>query len=363
MQTLVIKVGSSLLIDAHGQVRKEWLNSLLEDCARVQRAGTNVVLVASGSVALGAHALKKERRTMRLHEKQAAAATGQFYLVQAYADGLSRFGVQAAQVLLTIEDSEIRRRFMNARHTLLTLLEHNIIPIINENDAVATSEMRFGDNDRLAARVAQMLSADRLILFSDIDGLYTENPKENPHAQHIPLVETIDDKLMQLAGGSGSTHGSGGMVTKLIAASIATASGCETIITRGDAMHPLTRFEQGALHTRFAVQESPLSARKRWIAHRLIPNGAVIVDAGAEQALRDGKSLLAAGVIRIEGQFERGDSVQIKNQHGHVIGTGLVAYPWEEAQRICGKASQQFIDLLGYEGRGAVIHRDDLVLA
>ncbi len=361
-KSLVIKIGSALLCDENGQPRKKWLASLASDIAALKKKGVSVIIVSSGAVALGRTTLKLWRKKLKLEEKQAAAACGQPLLMATYQHTLGKHTLAAAQVLLSIEDSENRRRYLNARSTLSTLLESGVIPIINENDTVATEELRFGDNDRLAARVAQMVEAELLILLSDIDGLYTANPKQDKKAQHIPVVEKIDARIERMAGGVSSDVGSGGMVTKIAAAKIAVRAGCHTVITEGSRMNPLKHLFAGATHTIFVSNQTPLSARKHWIADSLHVAGDIIVDDGAVKALESGKSLLPAGVKDIKGRFERGDAVAVKTLKGKEIARGLVAYSAEDARRIMGHNTKEIEQILGFAGRDALIHRDDLVL-
>lgn len=360
---IVIKIGSALIIDADGKhINRAWLDSLAEDISTLRKQGKDVVVVSSGAVALGREVLGIGAKELRLEEKQAAAACGQMRLIEGFRQSLAVYSLSPAQILLSIEDSDNRRRFLNARNTIETLLKAGVIPVINENDTVATEELRFGDNDRLAARVAQMVGADMLILLSDVDGLYEKNPALYPEAAHIPLVDAITETIENMAGKPLSRTGSGGMATKIMAARIAVASGCHTIIARGTVMHPLERLEKGTLHTLFVAQGDPASAKKNWIAHRLTLSGDVIIDEGAVKAIRGGKSLLPAGVKKIAGTFERGDAVAIKTCAGKEIGRGLVAYAAEDARRIMGHKSAEIVDILGFPGREELIHRDDMVL-
>lgn len=359
---IIIKIGSSLLIGEDNAVRASWLASLAADIARLKSEGRQVIVVTSGAVALGRQPLGYGKRKLELEEKQAAAACGQIALFAAWREALSSHGLHAAQLLLTADDSIVRRRYLNARNTIDTLLESNAIPIINENDTVATAEIRFGDNDRLAARVAQMAGADMLVLFSDIDGLYTADPTANRDAKFISEVADITADIERMAGGAASDISSGGMVTKIAAAKIATAAGCHMIIARGNADYPLKALMAGGKHTLFSAKESPHSARKHWIAGSLHPAGSVVVDDGAVKALKSGKSLLPAGVKSIEGRFEQGDAVLIKDAHGTTLGRGLIAYDAEDAARIIGKQSQEIEQILGFKRRDVLIHRDDMVL-
>jgi len=362
IKRLVVKVGSSILMGEDGKLREQWLASLVEDIAVFAKRDTQVMVVTSGAVALGRGVLGIASGPLKLEEKQAAAACGQILLVQAWRESFSKHGISTAQVLLTIDDSENRRRYLNARSTLETLLEHNIIPVINENDTVATAELRFGDNDRLAARVAQMASADALILFSDIDGLYTSNPHKDKHATHIAEVHEITPDIEAMAGDATSGTGSGGMITKIEAAKIALAAGCHMAIAHGEPLHPLQKLNDSGYGTWFIASSTPHNARKHWISGAIAPAGSIIVDKGAVEALKKGKSLLPAGVKSLEGEFERGDAVTIKDTEGKVLGKGLIAYSSEDAARILGHKTQDIELILGFKGRNVLIHRDDLVL-
>lgn len=360
---IVIKVGSALLIDDANQLREEWLASLAEDIAALKKTGTQVIVVSSGSVALGRHPMGYGARMLELEEKQAAAACGQIVLASAWARAFTAHGLVAGQILLTADDSIERRRYLNARNTLQALLENpHTVPVINENDTVVTAEIRFGDNDRLAARVAQMAGSDLLVLFSDIDGLYNANPGKVKEAVFIPEVKDITPEIEAMAGGASSRVGTGGMITKLQAAKIATGAGCHMVIARGTILHPLRRLLEDGRHTRFIAKDSPMGARKRWIAGSLHPAGSVTVDDGAAAALAGGKSLLPAGAIAVEGNFARGDAVLIKNAKGQVIGKGLIAYDTPDACRILGKKTQEIEKILGVNRRRVLIHRDDMAL-
>lgn len=361
---VVLKIGSSLLTEeASGTVRAEWLGTLAADIARLRAMGKEIIIVTSGAVALGRGVLTIHHKPLKLEEKQAAAACGQPLIMQAWREALASHRIATAQLLLTIDDSENRRRYLNARNTLETLLERGVVPVINENDTVATAELRFGDNDRLAARVAQMASAELLVIFSDIDGLYTANPHTDPTAVFIPELHEITPAIEQMAGGSSSTVGTGGMVTKLAAAKIALSAGCHMLIARGSGAHPLAQLEQpGARGTWCVASATPLSARKHWIGGALKPIGTLVVDAGAAQALLNGKSLLPAGVTRVEGTFERGDAVWIAEASGRVLGKGLSAYSSADAERIRGRKSDAIEAILGFKGRDTLVHRDDLAL-
>ena len=360
---VVVKVGSSLLVDAAtGALNRDWLKSLCEDIAALKQAGTEVILVSSGAVALGRRTLKLTKGALRLEESQAAAAVGQVRLAQAYAEMLAELGIVAAQVLLTLDDSEERRRYLNARATLMTLLSLGSVPVINENDTVATAEIRFGDNDRLAARVASMMGADRLILLSDVDGLYTADPTRNSGAEHIPEVTAITPAVEAMAGGSVSGFGRGGMASKLIAAKIATQAGADVIIAKGKTLNPLSALSNGARSTRFRASTSPAAARKRWIAGGIKAEGTLHVDSGAAKALASGKSLLPAGITKVEGNFGRGDAVRVCGPDGREIARGLAAYSNDDARAIAGRRTAEIEAILGYRGRDAMIHRDDLAL-
>jgi len=360
---LIVKIGSALLVDqATGQIHRTWLESLCDDLAALKAGGTEVVVVTSGAVAVGRRHLGLPAGTLKLEEKQAAAATGQIRLAHAYQEALHRHGVTVAQVLLTIDDSENRRRYLNARNTLEALLRFGAVPVINENDTVATTEIRFGDNDRLAARVAQMIAADTLVLFSDIDGLYTADPRKDPDARFLPVVEELTPEIEAMAGDPGSAFGSGGMVTKIMAARIALGAGCRMVIAPGKPLNPLQAMIAGGRCTWFLPHQSPLTARKRWIAGAMKPVGTIVVDSGACRALQQGRSLLPAGVRAVEGSFQKGDPVVVKNGDGVVLGRGLTMYAADEARMIIGRKSAEIEDILGYRGPDEIIHRNDLVV-
>jgi glutamate 5-kinase len=364
---VVLKVGSALLIDQEsGRPHTTRFAALAADAARLREEGKAIVIVSSGAVALGRRALGFKPGKLRLEEKQAAAAAGQPLLMRAWADALSTSGHTVAQTLLTFEDTERRRRWLNARATLETLLERGAIPIVNENDTVATEEIRYGDNDRLAARVAQMIGADALVLLSDIDGLYDTDPRSNPSASHLMTVTRITPDIVAMAGGANANAGvgSGGMATKLEAARIAMTAGCATCIARGDASpSPLAALSQGARSTWFLPDVSPETARRQWLAGSLKPEGAYVVDDGAARAVRAGKSLLPAGVTQLSGRFERGDAVEVRDPAGAVIARGVSAYSSQDAARLLGRNSAEIESILGYRGRPALIHVDDMVLA
>jgi len=359
---IVVKVGSALLISPNGQVNRHWLGTLVEDLLRLRARKQEVVLVSSGAIALGRRELKLPGGPLALPQSQAAAAVGQIALAHIYKELFAAAGVTVAQILLTLEDSEHRRRYLNARATLSELLELGTLPVINENDTVATTEIRYGDNDRLAARVAQMISADCLLLLSDVSGLFTADPHRDPTARLIPEVRDITPEIEAMGGGSASAVGSGGMATKIAAAKIATSAGCAMAITAGAPLHPVARLEEGADCSWFLPSQNPENARKQWIAGSLRPNGAVTIDAGALQALRSGKSLLPAGVVAVSGQFARGDTVSVLDRDGNEIARGMIAYSERDAARIIGKRSADIEALLGFRGRDEIIHRDDLVM-
>lgn len=359
---LVVKIGSALLVDAAtGQLRQNWLTSLASDVARIRARGTDVILVSSGSIALGRGVLGLPPTSLPLEQSQAAAAVGQIRLARAYEEALAPHRIIAGQVLVTLEDSEDRRRYLNSRATMQTMLGLGVTPIVNENDTVATDEIRYGDNDRLAAQVAVTVGADQLILLSDVDGLYDGNPKVKSDAKHIDYVEKITPDIEAMAGDAGSGLSKGGMITKIMAARIATEAGCAMAITLGTSLYPLGKLENGARATWFAAQTDPQAARKRWIA-AMKPRGAITIDAGARDALGRGKSLLPAGVTGIEGSFGRGDLVTIQDDTGAQLGQGLIRYTSAEARQIMGRRSADILAILGYEGRAALIHRDDMVL-
>jgi glutamate 5-kinase len=359
---LVVKVGSSLLVDASGHLNRAWLETLAQDIDALQKQGHEVLIVSSGAIAIGSSLLGINKRRARLEDLQASAAAGQVQLVHAYQEVLGQYGIAAAQILLTLEDTENRRRFLNARSTLGRLLDRKVIPIINENDTVATEEIRYGDNDRLAARVAQLVMADALVLLSDVDGLYTADPGKDPGAEHIAQVGRITDELQSMAGETRSDVGSGGMATKVQAARIATHAGCSTIIASGTIERPLNALSAGARCTIFTADGTPASARKQWLAGVLEVRGSFSVDEGAVNALRDGNSLLPVGVVGVTGRFRRGDVVNITGPNGAELGRGLAEYSDDEASKLAGCQSEQIEDKLGYRGRSVMVHRDELVL-
>jgi glutamate 5-kinase len=360
---VVVKVGSALLVDAAtGRLNRDWLAALAEDLAAVRRGGQELVVVSSGAIALGRGPLQLAAGRLRLEESQAAAAVGQIRLAHAWTEVLEQTGLTVAQVLLTLGDTEQRRRYLNARGTLFTLLRLGAVPVINENDTVATAEIRYGDNDRLAARVAQMLSADCLVLLSDVDGLYSADPARDAGATLIQQVARITPEIEAMAGGVSSAVGSGGMATKLAAAKISLAAGCHMCVANGRETHPLRRIAEGTRCTWFVAEASPLTVRKQWIAGSLQPVGELHVDAGAVRALRDGRSLLPAGVTKVGGRFDRGDPVLVLGPDGAEVARGLCAYSNGDAERIRGRRSSDLEELLGFRGRDEMIHRDDLVL-
>ena len=361
---IVVKVGSALLVAADGTPNRAWLNALAVDIARMRARGQQTLIVSSGAVALGRRRLGLTRRALTLPEKQAAAAAGQSALMRAWEEALEPHGLSAAQILLTRDDTEVRRRWLNARATVETLLELGVVPVVNENDTVVTEEIRYGDNDRLAARVAQMIGADALVLLSDIDGLYTADPRRDPAATHIARLSQLTPEIEAMAGGAnvGAGVGTGGMATKLAAARIAQSAGCATLITLGARPAPLGAVEDGAKATIIEPAVTPGAAYKAWIAGSLAPAGTILVDEGAARALQAGKSLLAAGVRRIEGRFGKGDAVSIRLEDGTEIGRGLARYDAAEAERICGLRSDAIEGVLGYTS-GPVIHADDLAVA
>ncbi|WP_114966684.1 glutamate 5-kinase [Alkalilacustris brevis] len=359
---LVIKIGSALLVEAGtGRLRDGWLRGLAEDVAMIRARGTDVILVSSGSIALGRGVLGLAAQTLPLEQSQAAAAVGQIRLARAYEDALAPHGITAAQVLVTLEDTADRRRYLNIRATFETLLGFGAVPIVNENDTIATDEIRYGDNDRLAAQVAVTVGADHLVLLSDVDGLYTGNPQSDPQARRLDHVAAITPEIEAMAGDPVSGLSKGGMKTKLMAAKTATVAGCSMAITQGAVQRPLLALEEGAPCTWFAPQGDPQTARKRWIA-AMKEKGVLRIDTGAAQALKGGKSLLPAGVVAVEGAFGRGDPVAILSLDGVRLGLGLVRYTDEEARAIKGRHSGDIAAILGYPGRAALIHRDDMVL-
>jgi len=359
---LVVKIGSALLVDkTDGTLRRDWLISLAADVARIKARGTDVILVSSGSIALGRGVLGLPRTVLPLEQSQAAAAVGQIRLARAYEEALAPHDLTTAQVLVTLEDSTDRRRYLNSRATLETLIGFGVIPIVNENDTVATDEIRYGDNDRLAAQVAATVGADQLILLSDVDGFYSANPTDDPEARHFPVVERITPDIEAMAGDAGSGLSKGGMKTKIMAAKTATASGCAMAITEGSRLHPLQALQDGARATWFTPQLDPHAARKRWIA-AMKPQGRITVDQGAAIALTRGTSLLPPGITQVSGDFGRGDPVTICDASGRELGLGLSRYTAQEAQAIKGHNSAEIEQILGYPGRAVVIRRDDMAV-
>ncbi|HBV54618.1 MAG TPA: glutamate 5-kinase [Rhodobacteraceae bacterium] len=359
---LVVKIGSALLVDrATGSLKEDWLKGLALDVAQLRAGGTDVILVSSGSIALGREVLHLPKGALALEQSQAAAAVGQIRLARAYEEVLAPHAIPTGQILVTLEDSTNRRRYLNSRATMETLLSLGVVPIVNENDTVATDEIRFGDNDRLAAQVAVTIGADQLVLLSDVDGFYTANPHTDTSAQRYDIVEKITPEIEAMAGDGVSGLSKGGMITKLMAAKTATAGGCALCITEGSTQRPLSALQNGAAATWFLAQLDPQLARKRWIA-AMKPKGEITIDAGAARALQDGKSLLPAGITAIKGRFGRGDPVAIHAPEGHKLGQGLCRYTADEAQAIKGHRSDRIEALLGYPGRAALIHRDDMAL-
>ncbi len=361
---VVVKIGSALLVDQEtGALKADWLAALCDDMAELKRGGRDIIVVSSGAIALGRRALGLPRGPLKLEESQAAAAVGQIGLAQAYQTMFRERGITAAQILLTLGDTEERRRYLNARNTVTTLLSLGAVPVVNENDTVATAEIRYGDNDRLAARVASMASADCVVLLSDIDGLYTAPPALDPSAKRLDIVPAITPDIEAMAGGAGSELSRGGMVTKIAAAKIAVAAGANLVIASGRILHPLKALMDGAPCTWFLASATPVMARKRWIAGSLVPHGTVVVDDGAKAALAAGRSLLPAGVRSVSGEFDRGDAVIIRDRAGVELGRGLIAYASADAARIIGRKTDEIEAILGYKGRAELIHRDDMALS
>jgi glutamate 5-kinase len=360
---IVVKVGSSLLVDSKGgRLDHDWLAALAQDIAQLHRDERDMLVVSSGAIALGRAVLGLPGGQLKLEDSQAAAAVGQISLARTWSEMLGRHGITAGQVLVTLQDTEERRRYLNARSTIGKLLEWRAVPVINENDTVATNEIRYGDNDRLAARVATMASADLLVLLSDVDGLYDAPPAGNSEAKLVALVERITPAIEAMAGAAGSQLSRGGMQTKIEAGKIATHGGTHMVIASGRLAHPLAAIAHGGRCTWFLTAANPVTARKKWIAGTLEPKGSLTIDAGAVVALRSGKSLLPAGVVRVDGSFARGDAVVIRGPDGAEVGRGLVAYDADDAAKIRGRASADIISILGFGGRTAMVHRDDLVI-
>jgi glutamate 5-kinase len=357
---IVVKIGSALLVKG-GDVRDAWLASLAEDVAEARGRGQDVILVSSGSIALGRGVLDLGEGPLALEKSQAAAAVGQIRLARAYENALQPHGIKTAQVLMTLEDSTNRRRYLNSRATLEQLLSMGVVPIVNENDTIATDEIRFGDNDRLAAQIAVTVGADVLVLLSDVDGFYSGNPKSDKQATRFDTIDRITPEIEAMAGDAGTGLSKGGMLTKLMAAKTATAGGAAMAITLGSAMNPLKALEDGAPATWFTALTDPQAARKRWIAS-MKPKGTLHLDAGAAKALAAGKSLLPAGVLSVEGRFGRGEPVQIVGPGGDRLGVGLTRYTAEETEAIRGKRSDRIEAILGYPGRAALVHRDDMAV-
>ncbi|MEI8718940.1 glutamate 5-kinase [Mesorhizobium sp. ISC11] len=360
---ITVKIGSALLVDRATGLKRDWLASLADDIAGLAQGGAEILVVSSGAIALGRTILGLGKRALKLEESQAAAAVGQIALAGAWSDALGKGSLKSGQILLTLGDTEERRRYLNARATISTLLKMKAVPVINENDTVATSEIRYGDNDRLAARVATMMGADLLVLLSDIDGLYTAPPARDPNAKFIPVVDRITPDIEAMAGAAASELSRGGMRTKLDAGKIATAAGTAMIITSGTRLSPLMAIERGERATFFRPSSNPVKGYKTWIAGQLEPAGRLTVDAGAIGALLSGKSLLPAGVKLVSGNFSRGDTVAILSPEGREIARGLVAYDAADAVRIAGLKTAEIETVLGYEARSAMIHRDDLVVS
>ncbi len=360
---IAVKIGSALLTEREtGTLKQGWLEAIGDDVAELRREGRDVILVSSGAIALGRRALGLEPGPLRLEEAQAAASVGQINLAHAYQTVFRERGLTTAQILVTPGDTEERRRYLNARNTIETLLKLGAVPVVNENDTVATAEIRYGDNDRLAARVATMMTADCLVLLSDIDGLYTAPPARNPDAKRLEVVTAITPEIEAMAGEAGTELSRGGMITKLAAAKIAVSAGTHMVIASGKALHPLRALSDGAPCTWFLASANPVTARKRWIAGTLEPKGVIVIDDGARNALQSGRSLLPAGLKTVSGQFERGEAVIIRDSAGREIGRGLIAYSAEETALIAGRNSVEIEAVLGYAGRTALIHRDDMAL-
>ncbi|GAA0379143.1 glutamate 5-kinase [Brevundimonas terrae] len=360
---IVLKIGSSLLFDARRkEANRAWLAALAEDIADLRHEGREIIIVSSGAVALGRARIQTDPR--KLADKQAAAAVGQSLLMKAWEEALAPHDLMAGQILLTRDDTERRRRWLNARATAQALLAHGIIPVVNENDTVTTEEIRYGDNDRLAARTAQLVQADLLVLLSDVDGLYTADPRRDPDAKHLSVVERLTPEILAMGTGANSDAGvgTGGMATKLAAVQIAGSAGCATLIASGLSRHPIKAVRDGARSTLFHASSTPLAAWKQWIAGSVDPAGSLTLDDGAVRALRAGKSLLPSGVVKLSGRFEKGDSVRLVDLNGSRLGVGLINYPHDDVARIKGQHSDDIEKLIGYRGPSVVVHRNDLVL-
>ena len=362
LRRLVVKVGSSLLIDECGELDRAWLAGLAEDVAELHAGGKELLVVSSGAIAIGSKFIGISSKRARLSELQAAAAAGQVQLAHAWSDALAKHGIHTAQILLTPEDTENRRRFLNARGTLAQLLDRRVVPIINENDTVTTEEIRYGDNDRLAARVAQLVMADGLLLLSDVDGLYRTDPSRDASAEHVAEVRMIDDDIVAMAGETRTDVGTGGMATKVQAAGIATHAGCATFIASGQIERPIHALAGGARYTVFRTEKTPAAVRKQWLAGVMKTRGRLMVDPGACEALRNGKSLLPVGVVAANGGFQRGDVVAICDDSGREVGRGLVEYDQGEAAKVSGRRSESIEAALGYRGPTVMVHRDNLVV-
>lgn len=360
---LVIKIGSALMVDPQkAEPRHDWLESVAADIAFLRERGVQVCVVSSGAIALARHRLGLTGGALRLAEKQAAASVGQVLLAQAWAEALGRHGMTASQILLTVEDTEERQRYLNGRATLQTLLEMGCVPVINENDTIATAEIRFGDNDRLAARIAQMIGADQLVLLSDIDGLYDSDPRSNPEAVHLPVIDRLTPEIMAMGGNPPPGYSSGGMRTKLLAASMVTQSGCAMVIAQGVMNHPLCAVLEGGRCSWFLPAEEALTARQQWIAGGLKPGVALVVDAGAREALKQGSSLLPAGLVRVEGVFSQGEPVPILDEDGTCLAHGLPTYDSDEVARLVGCQSDEIAGIIGHDGPDVIVHRNDLAM-
>lgn len=362
-KNIIIKIGSSLIVDESGSIREEWLNSLVQDIANLKKNSKNVIIVTSGAIALGKNILNlKKNEKLKLDMAQGAAAVGQIELISSIKKAFSEKNIKVAQLLLTIEDTERRRRYLNARNTISMLIDNGVIPIINENDTVATSEIRYGDNDRLAARVTTMTSSDCLIILSDVDGIYTL-PPDHSNAVHIPEIKNITKEIQNMAKNTQNDYGSGGMVTKIEAARISMEGGANMIIADGKVHNPIKSITDGARISHFIAKTTPHLARKKWISGMLTPNGRIFIDQGAKTALINGNSLLPAGIISAEGNFERGDAVVICDDNNNEIARGLSAYSIRDTLDIKGKSTLEIENILGYRGRTALVHRDDLVIS